>query len=54
MLWASLIDEIPDPKGFIVVQTRKITLNIAFGAGHRVLGNQAGSQKWLPTPHMSN
>ena len=52
-LGVSLIHCIPEPYG-LIEQTRKITLNIAFEAGHRVWGNQAGSQKWLPTPHMSN
>ena len=33
----------------------KVKLNIALGGGvHGVWDNQAGSQKWLPTPYTSD
>ena len=32
----------------------KVKLNIALGGVHGVWDNQAGSQKWLPTPNASD
>ena len=54
MLWISLLDWIPEPKGFVVQTRKKIRHNIASGGVHGVWDNQAGSQKWLPTPNVSS
>ena len=54
MLWMSLLDCIPEPKGFVVQTRKKIRYNIASGGVYGVWDNQAGSQKWLPTPNASD
>ena len=53
MLNVSLIDWIPEPN-WLDLQIKKIKLNITLGGVHGVWDNQAGSQRWLPTPNASD